>query len=92
MAPKVVLNLKEKENLSARKNIRITIFDDLSGIASYRAEIDGKWILASYDPKSRGLTIDLDPLKIVKGKSHQLSITVSDGRGNKTNITRSFIW
>lgn len=92
MAPKIVLNLKEKENLSARKNIRITIFDDLSGIASYRAEIDGKWILASYDPKSRGLTIDLDPLKIVKGKSHQLSITVSDGRGNKTNITRNFIW
>lgn len=92
IAPKIILNLKENENISTRKNLRITIFDDLSGIASYRAEIDGKWVLATYDPKSRGLIIDLDPAKIAKGKSHQLGIRVSDGRGNKTNITRRFIW
>lgn len=92
IAPKIILNLKENENISTRKNLRITIFDDLSGIASYRAEIDEKWVLATYDPKSRGLIIDLDPSKIAKKKSHQLSIRVSDGRGNETNITRSFIW
>ncbi len=90
--PQVVLNFKEKENISTKKIIRVTMFDDLSGIDTYRAEIDGKWVLATYDPKTRGLTIELNSSVLGKGKSHILNVIVSDVIGNKTNVTRSFIW
>ena len=37
--------------------IRMTIKDDLSGIKSYRGEIDDNWILMEYDPKKSTNTL-----------------------------------
>ncbi|MFA6334766.1 MAG: M23 family metallopeptidase [Bacteroidales bacterium] len=92
LAPKVFPGFKDRENLSSRKTIKFTISDDLSGIGSYKVYIDGKWILANFDAKTRSLTVALDPEKIVKGITHTMLITVSDNRENINTVNTSFIW
>lgn len=90
--PKILPALKEGENLAGRKSIRFTIFDEMSGISSYRVTVDGKWVLASYDPKSRSLVAELDRVVTQRGKRHTVEVTVSDSRANSTTVTREFIW
>ena len=36
--------------------LKMTIYDDFSGIKNYNAYIDGKWVLMEYEPKSNKLT------------------------------------
>jgi hypothetical protein len=43
--PKVILVSKNADQISLR------IGDDLSGISSFRAQVDGKWLLMNYDHK-----------------------------------------
>jgi len=92
IAPRIFPSFKDKQNISTRKAIKFTIADDLSGIDSYKVTIDDKWILANFDAKTRSLIVALDPDKIIKGKTHNLEITVSDNRKNVNNLKTSFIW
>ncbi|MEN6618327.1 MAG: M23 family metallopeptidase [Rikenellaceae bacterium] len=92
IAPRIFPSFKEGENISLRKTLKFTIDDDLSGIASYKVYIDGKWILANFDAKTRSLVVGLDPLRVIKEKTHTLEIIVSDNRGNINNVKTSFIW
>lgn len=66
--------------VSGRK-VQFRIFDDLSGIASYRVEVNGKWCLFSYDAKNRRLEGSLNEPVFVKGKNH-LVVKVEDGVKN----------
>lgn len=66
--------------VSGRK-VQFRIFDDLSGIASYRVEVNGKWCLFSYDAKNRRLEGSLSEPVFVKGKNHMV-IKVVDGVKN----------
>ncbi len=66
--------------VSGRK-VQFRIFDDLSGVASYRVEVNGKWCLFSYDAKNRRLEGSLNEPVFVKGKNH-LVIKVEDGVKN----------
>lgn len=90
--PVINPQFREGENLAGRSHLRITIHDNLSGIARYSAYIDDKWILASYDPKNRRLEVELKPDKIERGKRHIVVIEVEDNRGNINMLKRSFIW
>lgn len=76
------LNIKEGMNVSAVNELKIKISDDMSGISTYRGEINGKWILLDYDAKNRMLTYRKDAV-MEKGEI-RLSITVSDAVGNMT--------
>ena len=60
--------MKEKDDFIS---IRVNIKDDLSGIKSYRGEIDNKWILMEYDPKRERLTHYFDK-NLSKGKHFSL--------------------
>lgn len=91
-APTIFPSFKEGENISSRKAVKFTISDDLSGIASYKLCIDGKWILANFDSKTRSLVAALDPRRVLKGRSHILEIIVTDNRENENKLKTSFIW
>lgn len=69
--------------------IRLNVADSQTGLARYRATIDGKWTLMEYTSKNRQLTIRLSdsPLK-KEGLLHDLRITVTDGVGNTTTLER----
>ena len=91
-APNILPSFKDGENISSRKAIKFTISDNLSGIASYKIHVDGKWILANFDYKTRSLVATLDPRRVLKGRIHNLEIIVSDNRGNENKLITSFIW
>ncbi|MEY4107052.1 MAG: hypothetical protein RL181_1394, partial [Bacteroidota bacterium] len=69
------------------------IRDNVSGSANlpnlkYRAAIDGKWILMTYDEKYRRIEYALEP-DVEKG-SHTLELQVSDAMGNTATFARQF--
>ncbi len=89
---------KPKIELWKGKSYRYTgklcycITDNLSGIASFRGTIDGKWVLFEYDPKRKSLSYRLTSKRIAKGKKHQLVLEVTDACGNKSVRKAEFDW
>lgn len=82
-------NIFNNKNMSRAKMIGITIGDNLSGIKSYRATVDGKWILMEYEPKKSLLFHEFDE-HITPGK-HTFRIEVTDGRNNVRVYSAAFI-
>lgn len=74
------VNVSPAKNLANQSKISFRISDNLSGIASYNAYIDGQWVLMQYDPKNRLLWHDIEP-QLSKGK-HQFKLEVRDGKDN----------
>jgi hypothetical protein len=79
-------------NLSGRKEIRIRIKDDFSGIKSYEPFIDDNWALFEYDPKNELLIYTFDEKYITKGKQHSLRLRVSDNLDNQKTWLCEFTW
>ncbi len=82
-------NFKEKGWLSRYRYLQVEISDDLSGVDTYRATLNGKWILMEYDPKRNTLTYDFED-KITNKTQCQLSVTVTDKVGNTTTLKNTF--
>lgn len=90
--PVVKINMAEGANISSASTIVVTLYDEISGISSINATVDGVWVVPQYDPKSRKVTLLLDSKRVPKGGKKDLLLTVTDGRGNSTIIKRGFIW
>lgn len=71
-------------SITGARDIRIKINDNKSGIASYRAELDGKWIM--FSKKGNLLKYELD--EHFPPGSHTLTLTATDYVGNTT--TKSY--
>jgi len=72
-------------NQSARLKIR----DDLSGIASFEASLNGEWLLMYYDVKSNTVTSKpLDPAIPLRG---QFELIVTDNAGNKSRYVKNIL-
>ena len=72
-----------------KKKISIRITDDLSGIASFRGEIDGMYALFEYDSKNALLTYTYDDERFPPG-AHHLKLTVTDRCGNLSSYDYDF--
>ncbi len=80
-------------NMQGTTRMRFAITDDVqtSGKAdglSYEAFVDGNWILMEYDAKNDMLTHHFDGH--IKPGNHELVLEVTDDRGNKTVLQKSF--
>lgn len=82
-------NFKEKQWLNNYKYLSLRITDDLSGIDSYSATINGEWVLMEYEPKKNTITYNFDD-KILDKTQCELVVTVKDNVGNSTTFTSSF--
>jgi murein DD-endopeptidase MepM/ murein hydrolase activator NlpD len=82
-------NIAPNKNISAQKTISLKISDDLSGISSYRATINEKWILMEYDAKNNLLKYTIDE-HMLPGKN-DFSLTVTDDRGNASTYKCTLI-
>lgn len=82
------LNISQNSILSSSSSIRIKVKDYSSGINSFRAEVDGEWILMEYEPKKSLLYHEFDG-HIKKGK-HTFRLEVTDLAGNKNSYECSF--
>ena len=93
IAPVISTNgLVNGANLTGKKEIRIRIKDDLSGIKSYEPMIDGSWALFEYDQKNDLLVYKFDETRIKKGSLHNLSLKVTDNKDNSRIFRCNFTW
>ena len=90
LAPKITpINIKEGKWMTKEKYLTIKIEDDLSGIKSYRGEIDGKWIRMEYDAKNSLLKYNFSDLNL-KGDKHYFILRLKDNVGNSSEYKISF--
>ena len=93
IAPLISANgLTPGANFTEKKEIRIKITDDLSGIKTYTGTIDGKWALFEYDPRYDLLIYKFDPVRITKGSEHRLNLQVTDNCDNTSIYNCDFTW
>ena len=82
-------NFRNGSWLTNSKTLTVEISDVGSGIQSYRASIDGEWILMEYNLKKRLLTYDFSDKKLIETK-HKFEIDVLDNVGNKSTLSATF--
>ncbi len=82
------INIFTNKNMVGNLSIICTMSDNLSGIKTYRGEIDGKWILMDYDGKTAKLTHQFDNLP---NGNHIFKLEVTDFVDNKTVLEIPFI-
>lgn len=74
------LNISNGKTISKQKTIKINISDGLSGIKSYKAYLNDKWILMDYDAKDRLLEYERDE-RLTIG-TNKFLLVVEDYCGN----------
>lgn len=90
IAPEITpKNFKEKQWLSNYSYLSLSISDDLSGVDTYTATLNGEWILMEYEPKTNTITYNFDD-KIVDATECELKVTVTDNVGNSSTFTSTF--
>lgn len=73
------------------KCIALRITDNLSGIQTYRGEIDGQFALFELDGKRNLVTYVFDGEKLSRGR-HRLTFTLIDACGNNSFYDCTFVW
>ena len=76
------INFKQNSNISDRTSVRLRLKDEMSGIKSYDAFLNGKWALFEYEPKSNLIFHKISDNIIIEGENILL-INYEDGVGNK---------
>lgn len=88
--PKITaLNIPANGNMQKVPVVRFRLSDDLSGIKSYRMEIDGKWVLAEFDGKTGILFYAFE--HPATGKKHEISVRVTDAVGNSGEFSTTIV-
>ncbi|AJR03977.1 M23 family metallopeptidase [Siansivirga zeaxanthinifaciens] len=82
-------NFNDGQWISNYRYLTVKIADDLSGISSYRATINGQWILMEYDYKTKTLTYDFNDHNITDTKNI-LKLIVTDNVGNSSTFESVF--
>lgn len=78
------------ENWASQKRIRVRLSDNLSGISSFRGEINGEFVLFTHDSKSTIYTYQFDDERLSKGEKQTLIFTATDGAGNSSRYSYTF--
>ena len=82
------INFSNNKTWSSGK-IKFKVNDNFSGIQSYSAFINGKWVLMEYEPKQEMLSIDVK--EINKSDDVQdFKLNVTDGAGNVATFDGRF--
>lgn len=83
------INFKNEQWLTNYNYLKLRIADKLSGIKTYRAEIDGQWVLMEFDAKRGLLTYDFNDIELT-GEKHTLKVIVVDNVNNTNTYIATF--
>lgn len=89
-APRIVPTFKSGAALPPGRALRFTISDDLSGVDKWRLEVDGEWVLSSYDPRVK--LVEHKPKRAATPHVHNVILTVTDAKGNKQSYKAKYSW
>lgn len=89
-SPKInPVNVQNGQWISKHNYLKIKIKDINSGISSYRATINGKWVLMEYSPKKNLLTYNFND-KVTKDAEHNFKLIAIDNVGNSSTFETTF--
>ncbi len=83
------VNFSEGKWISNQNFLEVRITDDLSGISSYRATINGKFILMEYEYKKNVLTYNFND-NVNLDSENNLKVIVTDNVGNSATFEAKF--
>ena len=83
------INFAKGKWVSKLSHLKIKIEDTESGIKSYRATVNGRFILMEYDYKTGVLTHDFND-NVVTETNNELKLIVTDNVGNSTTFESTF--
>ena len=83
------VNFENEKWISKNKTLVLKIEDEISGIGSYRATLNGKFILTEYDYKKDVLVYDFDD-NIITDTDNNLKVIVVDNVGNSATFEATF--
>ncbi|MEL4307455.1 M23 family metallopeptidase [Joostella sp. CR20] len=83
------INFSDGQWISTHNDIKVKITDDLSGINTYRATINGEWILVEYEYKKNMLTYNLSDHHF-ENTENNLEIVVTDNVGNTNTFKATY--
>ncbi len=89
VAPRIRPQFQSGADLAAKRSLVLKISDNFSGINSYSAHIDGRWVPIDYSPIQGTLTLPFDE-SLQRGREHTLTITATDGCGNTARWRGTF--
>lgn len=76
-------------DLSQAAYMSFIVNDSISGVASYKAYVNGEWVLLEYDPKNKLLIHYFDG-RIPRGQ-HKLELIVEDSVKNEKRLNLEFV-
>jgi hypothetical protein len=77
------LNFKDQQWMSNYKFLEVEVDDEFSGIKSYRATINGQWILMEHEPKNKTLIYNFADIKFNQTQLN-FELEVEDQVGNSS--------
>ena len=83
------VNFKDGQWISSNEELKIRISDDLSGIKSYRATVNGKFILMEFEYKNNTLTHSFND-NVLTETENKLKLIVTDNVGNAKTYEATF--
>ncbi|MGB5384353.1 MAG: M23 family peptidase, partial [Lutimonas sp.] len=83
------VNIKDQQVLNKQNSIVFKISDKDSGIKSYRGEINGKFALFEYDPKTGRLVYDVND-RTWDEDNYNLVLKVNDNVNNSATFNATF--
>ena len=81
------LNIGPNKHMTS-SSLKMSVRDDLSGVKTYRAEIDGEWVLMEFDPKKARLTHYFN--KSLQKGEHTFTLEIIDDRENSAHYEVRF--
>jgi hypothetical protein len=82
------VNIHDGANLVSHRKILLKIGDNMSGVKSYSAQIDGKWVLTEWDFKTRVLSYTFDAN--IPHAKHIFELRVTDNKNNTSVFKAAF--
>ncbi len=77
-------------NSTRGATVQFTLHDNLSGVKSYTAMVDGKWLLMEYNKNDGMISGDLS--SYTQNQKHKIDITVTDEKENETKFSDVFYY
>jgi len=82
-------NFNEGKWITKNSTLKMKIEDDMSGVSSYRATVNGKYILMEYNYKTDVLTYDFNDNVTIDGENN-FKLNVIDNVGNNSTFETTF--
>lgn len=83
------VQFQENQKLTKDDQLVFIVVDELSGLATYKATINGKWTLFSYDYKTKKISHKLSD-GIAEQGNNKLQLVVTDFMGNNATFEMNF--